>query len=528
MHRRAPRRALLLLLTCLLPAVGLAADWEAELFVQRLTPVLEDTPPPAVADIVPGYARPAERAAGLVVADLENAAGTDGDWGKTIGKILRWDLAYAWRPALTGSDFHTYYADAFTLDVPRADAGRGAAGAARVAGRLGITNTLAGRVAVSGDNVELELTLRQLPGDTSIESYRFSGPLDQLSAFLDGLPARLYAALKQAPPQARPSRAALLNPAQWRQLVAGLSLAPDAPRAERTARVRQMWSAGLQTPLSAAHYLEYIDAKSPQEYLNQLDTVRALFPDDAGVETAVARLMPWRDGLIKTKSERLAKAVLDRPQDPLPMLVLADALTDSGNGLAGVALAREAVQRWPDNYRAWWTLGYALINYAWELRGTNTWDQVPETAQRAFPALKDAAGRAIDKALALNRDSSGVWVMKMMTIGGYSEAFMDAYRTAIRLDPDNRRAYEMAINYNLPQWGGSYESVNQIWEAAQEHIHDQAWLDRIRGQYLQDQPATYRLWGLGKKFFPGALALISLVAVLLGVLVWRLRPERGE
>lgn len=507
------------------PTAAIAADWETENFLQQVLTALEQTPPPAMTEIVPDYSRPEGTPTGLVVADLENAPGTEGDWGKAVGQILRWDLAYAYRPALRTADFGSYYQDAFTPDTPRAAVGRSSKDAALAAARLGLDHTLAGRIAVGDSRFELALTLQRVADQGNVETFRMSGALAELPGALDGVAPRVYAALGLGAPDAQPQRAALLNAEKLQELVTALSVAPDAPRDERAERVQRLWADGVQTPLTAAHRLQYIEVSTPQAYLDQLDAVRAQFPDDDGLDLMVARLAPFRDGLLESKRQRLARLIVRRPHDPTPMLILADAYSDSENALGGVALAREAARRWPENYRSWWALGYALMEYGWEQRGTGYWQDVPKAGQNLFPVLKRLAGRAADKALARQRDNSNLWVLKMYTIGAYGDEFMQAYETAIRLDPQNRRAYEMALNYTLPQWGGSYEIQYAVWAAAEEAISDPTWRDKMRAMYVGQQPFGQRWMHKAGRLAasPIAWTLLTLVVLVAGLIFLRRR-----
>jgi hypothetical protein len=439
---------LLALVPCAEPAAAQETVWEARAFWQRLDVQLEEVAPPAVTEIVPGFDADAPVASGLVVADLENGERTAGDWGKVVGQILRWDLAYAHSPRLPVPGSYTYYQDAFVPGLARTDVGRAETSVRRAAHSLGLVHTLTGRIDVRDETFTLELSLRDLAAEREMQSFQLSGALTQLPATLDEVPPRIYAALEVGPSTPRASRAAQTTMEQLRARVATLSV-PANTQAEA---VRQLWASGPRSVLAAVHYLGNLEADGPHAYLAQLDAVRAAFPQDRGLDWLVARMMQSRDGLLEEKRRRIVAHVLERPSDPMPML--ADALVDNGLALGGVTVAREALLRWPRNYRAWWSSGYALIYFGWELRGNGYWRDVPEPAQRLFPLLHQAADRATDRALALTTDNSTLWTHKMVTLGRYSDEFMQADRRAIELKPKNRRAYEVALNYSLPQWGG--------------------------------------------------------------------------
>jgi hypothetical protein len=403
----------------------------------------------------------------------------------------------------------------------------------RAAQRLGLAHALTGQIAVHDEAFELELALRDLEAGGVIESFRFGGALAQLPGVLDDLPARILAALNVSHPTPRETRAAQAGIPELRALVTALSLPADATRAAQADAVRKLWSSGPRSVLAAAHYLGHVEAPDPSTYLARLDAVRAEFAQDRGLDWLVARMMPARDGLLEEKKRRIAAHVLERPGDPMPMVVLADTLVDNGYALGGVSLMREALLRWPRNYRAWWSTSYACVHYGWELRGTSFWRDVPEPAQRLFPLLREAADRAVDQALARHQELPELWVQKMMTVGQFGEEFMQAYRRAIELDPQNRRAYEMALNYTLPQWGGSREIQDEIWAQARERIHDPAWLEEMQARYRSDESLAQRLEdraaaALGSFLRPGlALALLAVLALVAALLWVLLRGRAG-
>jgi hypothetical protein len=528
-RRHALSWLLLALAPCAQPAAAQDTAWEARAFWQQLDVQLEEVAPPALSEFVPGFDADAPIAAGLVVADLENDEGTAGDWGKVVGQILRWDLAYAHSPGLPVPDSYTYYQDAFVPGLARTDIGRADASVRRAAHRLGLDHTLTGRIGVRDEAFTLELSLRDLADDREVQSFQFSGALAQLPAALDEVPPRIYAALEAGPSTPRASRAAQTTVEQLRALVAALSVPADA----QTEAVRQLWASGPRSVLAAVHTLWDLEADGPHAYLAQLDAVRAAFPQDRGLDWLVARMMQSRDGLLEEKRRRLVAHVLERPSDPMPMLVLADTLVDNGLALGGVTVAREALLRWPRNYRVWWSSSYALVHFGWELRGEGYWRDVPEVAQRLFPRMREAADHATDRALALHADNSGLWAHKMLTLGGYSDEFMQAYRRAIALEPKNRRAYELALNYSLPQWGGSREVQNEIWTEARKQINDPAWLERMRATYLTEETTLgQRLQGPAGVVLDLILSWevmlsVLVVVVLVAVVIWGLQRRRA-
>lgn len=468
-------------------AASPAAD-AATSFLRQLESVIEDPIPP-LSEVLPGYS-PGIASPGVVVADLEVRDGTQRYWGMLIGQILRWELLHADKPALRVPDFNTYYQDATGSEIPQGDIGRSVASAGLAAKRLGLSHLLSGSVAVADDKFDMEITLRKAESGDVVETYRLTGPLNQFPQNLNTILQRTAIAL------GTPKAAGGGVPFSGQTLVKIAEAFTD-DHAERKAHMRKLWLDGVATPLIAAHYLRHLDVGNDlDDYFKRIEQVREMFPGEPGIEFIVARYIGYRDRprLYDTKVARLKKIVANRPHDPTPMLVLCDTLGENGYTLEAISIGRELVQRYPENYRAWWSMGASLMNHAWQLRGTNYWKDVPAKGQRQFPMLKDLGARAMDKALALNDHNSRLWSSKMWAIGDYNNSeFMQAFVTATRLDPKNRHAYEMAINYTLPQWGGSFDAQDDVLALARKHIDDDQWLDYIERTYIGKRPFWYKV-----------------------------------
>jgi hypothetical protein len=261
--------------------------------------------------------------------------------------------------------------------------------------------------------------------------------------------------------------------------------------------------------------------------------VHEIFPGEPGIEFAVARYIGYRDRpmLFDKKVARLKKIVVERPQDPTPMLVLCDALGDTGYTLDALAVCRAALLRFPDSYRAWWSMGTALMHHAWMLRGTGYWNEVSAKGQRQFPVLKDFGGRAVSKALAINDYNSRLWSTRMWTIGDYSPEFLEAFENSTRLDPNNRNAYELAIIYTAPQWGGSFDAQDEVLDRAREHITDEGWREYVEHMFVGERPFWQRAKhgikiGINMLSRPVNAVLAVLLLAAVAIAAARLRPQK--
>jgi len=525
--------SVLLAAAVLAPYQALAYEYEARSFLREVDTILED-PPPSITEVVPGYRARSQAGPSLIVADLETRAEDKRDWGKALGRILRWNLMFSHRTSLRLPDFNYYYQDANSPEILPQDIGRSLTSVGLVAKRLGIGHALTGTVAISGRNFELELALRTMPTGEIVRTHRFSGPLEQLPETLLRIPSLIDVALGVPDVSGQPAtqvHAAQFTLTELEKFVGAVS----GDMSDNKERVRRLWMEGVTNPLTAAHYLYYMEVGTDmRSYFNRLEDVHSLFPENPGIEFTVAQYMGYQNlpDLLDIKLGRMRKIVSENPHDPVPMLVLCDTLAYSGRYLDSLSVCREALLRFPASYRVWWSMSFALLEYGGHLRGTSYWVDVSPKGKRMFPALKELAGRGVAKALALNDQNSTLWVLKMRTIGQYNQEFMDSFHTAIRLMPTNRAAYEMAINFTLPQWGGSPEAQDEVLELAEKNVADPAWLKHIREQYVSDRswPLIYWAKWLFKSLvralanpLNAILALLGLIAV--AVVILRLRQR---
>lgn len=238
--------------------------------------------------------------------------------------------------------------------------------------------------------------------------------------------------------------------------------------------------------------------------LELYENFRTHFRKNAGVEMESLRMMEI-ETLPKHKvAERLMgmkNIVKDNPQDPALMLVLADALVANGNTLEGISLLIEATERWPFNYRIWWSLGWALNRHSWQVRGHSMWRDVPELAKKQFSDLASLASLAIDRALEININSARLWNLKISTTGsvnGYSEDLMAFFEKAVRLAPTDRELYGNALNFAEDKWHGNASARRHIIETAIKNNPDERWPLDMKVQHSADFEITSELMKIGE------------------------------
>ena len=242
--------------------------------------------------------------------------------------------------------------------------------------------------------------------------------------------------------------------------------------------------------LHARHYARNLDEAYTN--LDYYQAVRSRFEANAGVELESYRVMEI-ESLPKHEVSRrlvdLQQLVTSNPQDPTMMIVYADALINNGETFEGVSVLLEAIDRWPEQYRVWWSLGWALNQHAWQVRGDSYWRDVPETAKQQFTMLSDFADRAIDTALSMNPYSAGLWNMKINSLGskdGFTDEIIATFDKAVKLAPRDHRIYESALNFSTGKWGGNAMARKHIIEIAEKNNAGAYWVENMKKRHVVD------------------------------------------
>jgi hypothetical protein len=142
---------------------------------------------------------------------------------------------------------------------------------------------------------------------------------------------------------------------------------------------------------------------------------------------------------------------------------------------AALAVSLDYYATWPDSYRAHWQVGYALMRYAWMVRGNETWSRVPRHGKKAFKPLMELADEFMASALVSQPAAAGLWANRIETAyhtRGDWRATLDA---AAKNVPHAQRIYETAMNYALSQWGGSEDDRQYVWNLAVHNNPDVIW-----------------------------------------------------
>ena len=450
-------------------------------------------------NILRGYKRPRFDAPKFAVAEFRVASEDLHIWSQAVAEILRYRMQYVPGAKLYMPAPYYSHVDAgmsTDMDRPLLTATTAFGNLRR---SLGIDTVLTGEVISNGDHFVLSIEMIETRSakvahqrDWKFESHNLPDVLIDISKW------------------AYQSLDVKLTEAELDYLDDRTTLGYDAIQAFvenyrginklegplRTDKIRQLHEAYPDFTLLAVYAMHNRphaqDLDQAYANLDYSGGIRARFAGNAGIELESYRSMEI-EGLpkhvVSKRLEGLKRLVSRNPQDPTMAIVLADALTKNGDSFNGLSVLLEAVDRWPEQYRVWWSLGWALNTHAWQVRGNSLWRDVPERAKTQFTRLSDYADQAIDEALTLNPHSPQLWSMKINSMGskdGFSSELMKTFDKAVKHAPKNRNLYENALNYSAGRWGGNAAARKHIIAAAERNNPDVLWLDSMKRKHVVD------------------------------------------
>ncbi len=459
----------------------------SEAFISKVEAAIQ-APLPQIETIIPGYQKPRTPPQTLLVGDFTTNSDDGYDWGRAIGRVIRWDLHFMPTIQLRMPDYNTFYQDAFSKTLSSTEIGRSRESLLLAANRLGISTLVEGEIHIEQSDFSLQASMTQAQEDSTSNHYHYSGNLDELPDALSTLTRAILDDLNISEPTYN-NRYSPLSLNELRQAAWLYSDQYWTNKDEGIQQVKQLWQQGSRILPLTASYLYYLPVENNlPHYHQQLDEVSDKFPQNSGIDFAVARYMGYNNDTFRTeKLSRLKQLIRDNPADPTMMLALNDMLADIQFTHEALSISIESLQRWPDNYRTWWSFSWTLSQHAWLIRGPAYWDELSPRAKQLFPALMQLAQEAADTAIMMNPENADLWVQKLSIADGYSREMLSSFYQAIELDPQNRRAYENALRYSAARWGGSYFQQRKIYELARKNIYDSGWLNHIESYYI-DEP----------------------------------------
>ena len=449
--------------------------------------------------IIPGYERPLQSPPRLAVVEFRTSNSKLHTWSKAIGEILRFRIQYVPKvrlympaPYFTLSDAHV----GEELDRPLLTARQHFRNLNQ---SLGIETVLTGSIEENESvfTFVTELVDAQTDEINSQKSWHFKSHevAEVLIQIVEWVYLSLGVGLSEVERDYITDKNTLKKEAieaftQHYSEIQGL----DAPlKRDLLDRLKKQHPEfGLLAPYVLRSRVYARNLEEAYKNLALYDRLLATHPGNTGIELGTfmsldISVMPKHE--VAARLKKMNRLVLENPHDPTMMIELADALLNNGISVDAIAILLEATERWPDNYRVWWSLGWAVNRHAWQVRGDSFWRDVPESAKSQFKSLIRIADALIDRALEINQRNPRLWNMKINSLGGidgFTEQLLEVFDKAVAIGPDHESIYSSALNFSGQNWNGNAKARRYIIETAEKNNPDAIWPGRMRNQHSAD------------------------------------------
>ncbi len=473
-------------------------SWASEPLIDQVRGELKDSLYP-IDSIIPGYKRPSHAAPRLAVAEFRISSSHLHDWSQAISEVLRFRIQYVPNVRLYMPAAQFITTDARVEDGPDRPLLTAQQHFRNLNQFLGIETVLTGSI-VQNESVftfETELVDAQSGEINSQKSWRFESHelAEVLIQVVDWVYQSLGVGLSEEERNYIADRNTLKNEAieAFTQHYAQISSLGAPLKRDLLDRLQTQYP---DFALLAPYVLRYrVYARNHEEAYKNIemyDRLLTTHAGNAGVELGTymaldISVMPKHE--VAARLKKMNKLVRLNPHDPSMMIELASALLSNGISVDAIAILLEATERWPDNYRLWWTLGWAVNRHAWQVRGNSYWRDVPESAKGLFMSLTRIADSIIDRALELNQYNPHLWDMKINSLGGvdgYSAQLLEVFDKAVAVGPELETIYANALNFSGENWQGNARARRHIIETAEKNNPDAAWVARMRSRHAKD------------------------------------------
>ena len=452
-----------------------------------------------ISNVVPGYRRPENEAPKFAIAEFRAGSDELKNWSQAISEILRYRIQYVPGVRLVMPAAYNMAVDSGVNTRANRPLLVNQSHFLNLKKALDIQHVLTGEVSRRGSDIVLLVEMVNAgTGETSSQK-KWEFPQQQLADTIIDISTWIYATLSvdlSKDELAYLNDRETLSNAAIEAFVENYSEFPKLNPVLRREKINQLLKQHPEFTLLSVYALHN------RAYANNLDEayknielykhIKSLNPGNVGVELEIYHaldvgVMPKHE--IAARLNGMKRLVLENPQSAPMMLGLADVLVKNGDTVSAISVMLEAVARWPQNYRAWWSLGWALNQHAWQVRGGSFWRDVPERAKKKFKTLTPLANQIIDIALSLNKLNPSLWNMKLKALGsvdGFSEELLSVFNEAARLAPKRKSIYSSALNYSGENWGGNREARRHIIEMAEKNNPGQGWPEIMRSQNAED------------------------------------------
>lgn len=449
--------------------------------------------------LAPGYERPAEPVPTLAIGDFLTDDEALRDTRFAIGDLLRRRIQYVPTVRLT---MPSAYYTALDAGVDRDFYDAVLATPAHFKGlrrAMGIETILTGTLEKDGEEFLIDALLVDAVNGRERATSSWRAADGQLAATLIDISSWVYGQLGVELSdfeRAYLEDASTLTPEALRAYIDNyidLNMSDLVVRQDLLAELREAHPRLAMFQFYELHAKSFpTNLREARENLEMSNQARENFPGHAGIALESYRTLEvtaLEDYELERRLNGLRDLVVANPNDPMIMINYANAWGEQGDIHEGISVTLEIVERWPDNYRGWWTLGWLVSRHAWQVRGETLWAEVPEPARKTFRLMSFLSDRIIDKALAMNDKHGGLWVMKLSGIGsngGYSSELIATFDRAAAVAPTHEPIYATSLNFSQNKWGGNAAARRHIIETAQANNPNAAWPNFMRSAHEAD------------------------------------------
>jgi tetratricopeptide (TPR) repeat protein len=449
--------------------------------------------------ILPGYERPRRDASKFAVAEFRVADQDLHIWSQAVAEVLRYRIQYVPGSRLYMPAPYNIHVDAGMSTEEDRLLLTSMTAFKNLRRSLGIDTVLTGEVVKKGDVFVLDVELIETRSEKITSKQQWTFAEDQLPGVLVEISKWVYQSLKVKLSAAElaylEDRKTLQNDA-LQAFIGNYRAITRLEGALRSEKVNQLHQDHPDFTLIAVYAMHTrppaMDLDQAYANLEYTTAIRDRFPGNSGVELESYRAMEIR-GLpkheVSKRLEGMKQLLVRNPQDSTIAIVFADALIKNGDTFKGLSVLLETVDRWPEQYRAWWSLGWGLNSHAWQVRGDSIWRDVPERAKQQYTRLSELSVEAVDQALTLNPYSPGLWSMKIDSLGsrdGYSKELIKTFDEAVKLAPKHRYIYENALHFSAGKWGGNATARKYIIDIAENNNPDALWVEAMKRKHVVD------------------------------------------
>jgi hypothetical protein len=531
----------------MVPTASAAPSISGALFAASVERAV-DRPLPTLAEVL-GQDITAPAGPIIAIGPLDNADWSEAkDWGGAIGWYLMEAVNDGMR-SLAVIPPYQFKSDGRTETEDRTASRRVVL--SRVAERTGARFGLTGRIDVRGNQFNLALELLEYPGGNRLAGRNRKGELGALSASVHALAQELLTeAVSIAYPNGAPLADALAVPAPGELDILATAFGKAAKSASWDKQVaafyETLWREHRDVPSTATLYLFALDnggsaaelrarlpellasrprTKALETYGYLLQSQNAERGIDPAAVTALTEILvanPNNLGAwLALANAYLGERVMYREDERGMLNVISPAVDHHIGYASGIALSLALVRRWPNYYRGWWALSYGLKGYAGLVRGVSHTRNIPATQLERYHEIMAVADASLSEAIRRHPAQGALYGNRIAFDVENGRDWMSTFRLAAQIDPHSRWLYQTAFNYGRPQWGGTKESLREIYDTAKRNNPDADWPRQLRDAWA---PEIKPLIDFDNPWTLAGLAIIALLVVgLAGWQYWNSR-----